>query len=207
MTPHPPALPRSPQDLKKESKLDTLSVLHYVMSGLNLLMVLFIILHGLIMITVFSSFIATSGVAEPGRSPRAVGLDELPAPQTANSGIAGEKAPELAEENETTGVTEPPSTTPAAGNGQSAEPDIPKFVLPIMYLLYFTLGLAGAALAVGNFLSGRYLKRREKRRFCTVVAAVNCLHFPLGTALGVFTLVTLTGPEMDELYAAHSKAR
>jgi hypothetical protein len=42
-----------------------------------------------------------------------------------------------------------------------------------------------------NILGGIYLRARKHRTFCLVVAAVNCLHIPLGTILGIFTIVVL----------------
>lgn len=41
------------------------------------------------------------------------------------------------------------------------------------------------------------LQRRRRRTFCMVVAALTCLGVPLGTALGVFTLITLAKPDVQ----------
>ncbi len=48
------------------------------------------------------------------------------------------------------------------------------------------------AIAALNFLTARYIAARERRMFCIVIAALNCLHAPLGTLLGVFTIVVLS---------------
>ena len=37
-------------------------------------------------------------------------------------------------------------------------------------------------------------------RFFLVVAAINCLHMPLGTVLGVFTIIVLIRQSVVELY-------
>ncbi len=42
------------------------------------------------------------------------------------------------------------------------------------------------------FLAGRNLQRQRSRIFCMVIAALTCLSIPLGTVLGVFTLVVLS---------------
>jgi hypothetical protein len=55
--------------------------------------------------------------------------------------------------------------------------------------------------AICCFLSARFLKQRRNRTFSQVVAALCCLHIPLGTALGVFTFIALAKPEAEELYA------
>lgn len=47
------------------------------------------------------------------------------------------------------------------------------------------------ACAVLLFLSGRYLAQRRRHTFVMVVAAISCIFFPFGTALGVFTLVVI----------------
>ncbi len=44
--------------------------------------------------------------------------------------------------------------------------------------------------------AGRFLKQRQHWTFCVVIAALTCLSFPIGTALGVFTLITLFKPEV-----------
>lgn len=51
--------------------------------------------------------------------------------------------------------------------------------------------LAGWTMAVMNFLVARRIVRRESRILCLVVAGINCLSMPLGTALGVFTFIVL----------------
>jgi hypothetical protein len=40
-------------------------------------------------------------------------------------------------------------------------------------------------------LSGRYLARRKNRTFCLIIAGISCLNMPLGTILGVFTIIVL----------------
>jgi hypothetical protein len=48
--------------------------------------------------------------------------------------------------------------------------------------------------------SGLCLKRRQKRTFSFVIACVCCMNVPLGTALGVFTLVVLSRASVKALY-------
>jgi hypothetical protein len=46
--------------------------------------------------------------------------------------------------------------------------------------------------AIALFLAGTYLRKRKARTFCMIVAAIECLLFiPLGTVLGVFTIISL----------------
>lgn len=46
--------------------------------------------------------------------------------------------------------------------------------------------------AVGNLLSASFMKKRRHRTFVMVMAAINCLHIPIGTGLGIFTFIVLT---------------
>jgi hypothetical protein len=60
------------------------------------------------------------------------------------------------------------------------------------------IGFAFAGMVVAT---GRFLARRRHHKFCIAVAAVCCLFMPIGTVLGVFTLITLTKPEAESLFA------
>jgi hypothetical protein len=51
--------------------------------------------------------------------------------------------------------------------------------------------LAGWTFVVLVFLAGRFLKKQRRYTFCLVMAAVECLFMPLGTVLGVFTIIVL----------------
>ena len=66
--------------------------------------------------------------------------------------------------------------------------------------------LAGWTLAVLLLLGGRNLARRRGRGFCTAVAALSCLFMPLGTILGVFTLVVLNRPTVRRLFDAENQS-
>lgn len=55
-------------------------------------------------------------------------------------------------------------------------------------------------LAVLNAVAARSLAQRRSRRFCFVIAVLNCLSLPLGTVLGVFTLVVLGRPSVIEAF-------
>jgi hypothetical protein len=61
--------------------------------------------------------------------------------------------------------------------------------------------LAGWTFAIFVFTAGRFIARRERYTFCFVVAAVECLFVPLGTVLGVFTIVVLNRPSVKELFS------
>jgi hypothetical protein len=45
-----------------------------------------------------------------------------------------------------------------------------------------------------NLLTARSLRGRKNHTFCLLTSALNCMHFPLGTLLGAFTIVVLCRP-------------
>lgn len=59
----------------------------------------------------------------------------------------------------------------------------------------------GLTLAGYIVYAGRCLQQRRRYLLCMVVAALSCMMMPFGTALGVFTLVTLTKPSVKALFA------
>ena len=81
---------------------------------------------------------------------------------------------------------------------------MPSEDLPIRGLLDFlkalTIALLGAALAISTILSGRFLSRHKKYWFSFVIACILCLFTPLGTILGVFTIIVLSRQSVKELY-------
>lgn len=58
------------------------------------------------------------------------------------------------------------------------------------------------AMAVINFLAGRWLKQRRQWMAIVVVSVLNALNVPLGTVLGVITIVVLVG---DDVRAAFDR--
>ncbi len=56
--------------------------------------------------------------------------------------------------------------------------------------------LVSAGFSLLHFLVGRFIARRAHRKFCLVVAGITCLSIPIGTVLGVFTMVVLGRPSV-----------
>jgi hypothetical protein len=50
-------------------------------------------------------------------------------------------------------------------------------------------------------LAGYYLHKRKARTFCFIIAAVQCTQMPLGTVLGIFTILVLSRDSVQELFA------
>ena len=51
-----------------------------------------------------------------------------------------------------------------------------------------------------NILSGYWISRRRNRAASQVIAALNCLNFPFGMALGIYTLVSLSDDQVRQEY-------
>lgn len=78
----------------------------------------------------------------------------------------------------------------------------PRFVGWIFVLMGSLFVLGGWALAAAMIAAGRMLRRRKSRTACQVIAALECLLMPLGTLLGVFTIMALSQDRAQELFDA-----
>jgi hypothetical protein len=76
----------------------------------------------------------------------------------------------------------------------------PAAIFAIFKCFYLVASVWFLASGILNLISGFCLRARKQRTFSTVVAAINCLHIPLGTVLGVFTIIVLQRDSVRELY-------
>ncbi len=87
--------------------------------------------------------------------------------------------------------------TMLAGNffeGSGAPPGMPTIFGLMFVILPAAIMLLGWAYAVALAFAGRFLSRNSNYTYCLVIAAISCAYFPLGTALGVLTLIVLMRP-------------
>lgn len=82
--------------------------------------------------------------------------------------------------------------------------DAPPFPGLILMVLGWGFILTGWTLAILIAFAGRCLRRRRRRVYCLVVAALECLFVPLGTILGVFTLIVLEKDAVRKRFAANA---
>jgi hypothetical protein len=70
------------------------------------------------------------------------------------------------------------------------------------FFIFFGVVAAGICIGMGivQIVVSRSLTSYKRYVFCMVVAGLNCLNFPFGTALGIFTLVVLLRPSVKELF-------
>lgn len=83
---------------------------------------------------------------------------------------------------------------------QAGQQSPPPFLGWLFVGVASVLILAGWTLALFMFLAGRAIARRERHFFCVVVAGCECLMMPLGTVLGVFTIIVLMRPSVKMLF-------
>ncbi len=61
--------------------------------------------------------------------------------------------------------------------------------------------IGGEAVAICVLIAGSKLRKRQSYLYCLIVAGILCAFTPLGTILGIFTLINLTKPEAKELFS------
>jgi hypothetical protein len=73
----------------------------------------------------------------------------------------------------------------------------------VIACVFIVLGLTMAALILIN---GRCIAKRRHYTFCQVMSGVECLLMPLGTALGVITLIVLSRESVRPLFGLSPSA-
>ena len=89
-------------------------------------------------------------------------------------------------------------------NQKQPMPVPPEQVFAMMKWFYLAAALWFVVSGVLNVISALCLRARKGRMFSMVVSGINCLHIPLGTVLGVFTIVVLIRDSVRELYDARA---
>lgn len=84
-----------------------------------------------------------------------------------------------------------------AGKTNTPPPAVIGWILLIAGVILIIVGLS---LSICMLLSGRYLSRCKNYRFSFVVACIECLCVPVGTILGIFTIIVLQRDSVKELY-------
>jgi hypothetical protein len=93
---------------------------------------------------------------------------------------------------------------PINSNGEPASPGETELFGWIFIMIGSVLILCGLTLAGFMAYAGRCLARRRRHTLCLVVAALSCMLMPLGTVLGVFTLIILLRPAVKAAFVAPS---
>lgn len=62
--------------------------------------------------------------------------------------------------------------------------------------------LIGWTLAILTLIAGRRISALRSHQFCFVIGCIQCAFLPLGTILGVFSILVLTRPSIKALFDA-----
>ena len=196
---HPPPIPPPPLTAQDESHLDLLSIFHFVVAGLSVLGLGFIILHAFFMFSIL-------GVVEAGNTQESqpkIEVSESKGNQAFNGQLLPSTEPSTTRE-ENPGKPIPEIDPDHIPTGKPLT-EFPSELTSLISAMYFFFGLFTVLAAIGNFLAGLYLKKRKNRTFIMVVAGINCLQIPFGTVLGVFTIVVLSRPAVTNLFLQPSQ--
>ncbi len=187
----PPPLPAYQIHSNDESHLKIISVCHYVMAGLYLLGIGFVIFHFMIMSWFMG--MAETDYKKAASAPAPLIVENTPSVQT---GEISEGETSSEGRSELLGI--PAAATATAGTSASAP--FPKEILSIFKIFYVIIGTILVALSVCNSLSGHYINKRRNKLFSYIIAGINCMQFPLGTTLGVFTFIVLSRESVKMAY-------
>lgn len=108
--------------------------------------------------------------------------------------LVGDFSPEFSGDVNGDGVDE------VISGGEQMPKEMQRF-MGLMFTIFpalFMLGLA--TLAVFTLVAGRKLAKRESHTFCMVIAGILCAFAPLGTVLGIFTIIVLMRPQARVLF-------
>jgi hypothetical protein len=76
----------------------------------------------------------------------------------------------------------------------------PATFFAVFQWLYLVMGTVIFTMGLGNLISGWCLLKRRARIFSLVMAGINCVGFPFGTTLGIFTFIVLLRESVTEVF-------
>lgn len=82
------------------------------------------------------------------------------------------------------------------GNGDPPPP----FLGWMLVIFPLVTILGGMAMALAIAVAGRKLQRRSGYMYCLVIAGLECILMPIGTVLGVFTIIVLMRPSVKQQF-------
>ena len=87
------------------------------------------------------------------------------------------------------------------GTAKSGEDLPPEFVGWIFVAIGSLLLLLGIAIAICILIAGRSLAKHTRYWFAFAIACIECLFIPVGTILGVFTIIVLSRESVKTLFS------
>ncbi len=93
-------------------------------------------------------------------------------------------------------------TNPEMWKNQEGGVPPPEQFFAVFKWFYLFFGVLLVAGGLGNLISGVFIRKKRNRIFSLVIAGINCVQFPFGTVLGVFTFLVLLRDSVREIYEA-----
>jgi hypothetical protein len=94
--------------------------------------------------------------------------------------------------------------SPHVLDGPRPEQQMPPQMATFMGLMFTVVPVliivTGWTFAVCLLLAGKFLAQHIHYTFCFVIAAISCIFVPMGTVLGVFTIIVLVRPSVKRLF-------
>jgi hypothetical protein len=95
----------------------------------------------------------------------------------------------------------------ADNHGHPGTDNLPPALLGLFFVVFGGLVvLAGWTMAALTIFAGRNLANRRRPTFCFVIACLLCVWVPMGTILGVFTIIVLSRPTVKSIFNSPSVA-
>ncbi len=98
-----------------------------------------------------------------------------------------------------------PPVVPSPRPNQPPGPD-PAAMFAMIGGMYTAMGVLGVLycwlLAAASIAAGRWLGRYRGWKSCNVVGGITCFDIPIGTVLGIFTILVLQRPTVKAMFAA-----
>ena len=212
----PPPIPGNPrvqpgfppnQEEQDRSNIKLLAVFHFVHAGLMLFGIAFLFMHYAIMSTVFlnGKFVETVQAQEKLHASESTkhfrteqARQSKPAPSTVLPGYGDESEKET---RTNPGASLSPQDNAARAEAREANVEFFENFFKAFIWFYIFAGICLLIALILNALSGIFMLKEKHRMFSLVVAGLNCLNMPLGTILGIFTILVLNRDSVQRLYA------
>ncbi|MBH1641021.1 hypothetical protein JY420_05650 [Stenotrophomonas maltophilia] len=98
------------------------------------------------------------------------------------------------------GITALTGNLPLNSGGQPSSPTEERLFGWMFTIVGCVIVFGGVTLGAFVAYAGRCLTRRRRYLLCLIVAGLACLFTPIGTALGVFSLITLLRPQVKAAF-------
>ena len=91
------------------------------------------------------------------------------------------------------------------GGLDGPDEDFPNLIFGLIFTIIPLLIMAmGWTFSICMITAGRNLAQKKRRKFCLVMACIGCAFMPFGTVLGVFTIIVLMRPSVQQLFKANA---